>query len=91
MGWLTPKHPTSPTPGATVPVQRQTRRERRQAEATERDQQERTRDLRTIAAAVRNGGDTDLEPARKLIKRMMPDATDAEIRDAHAAVRLPRR
>jgi hypothetical protein len=87
MGWLTPKYPTSDTAGASALSKKPSRREQRQAAAIERGQRQRAGELRTIAAAVRNGGDTDLQAARKVIRRMMPDATDAEIRQAHAAAR----
>jgi hypothetical protein len=87
MGWLTPKYPKADTADASALPQKVSRREQRQAAAAENNQRQRAGDLRTIAAAVRNGGDTDLQAARKLIRRMMPDATDAEIRQAHAAAR----
>lgn len=92
MGWspFAPKYPTSDTPGATAVTPTQTRRERREAEAAEQGQRQRRGELRATAVAVRNGGDTDLESARKLIRRMMPDATDAEIREAYDSARIRR-
>ena len=90
MGLFSPMYPKSDTPGATAVTPKQTRRERRQAEAADRDQRERRVDLQTIAVAARNGGDTDLGSARKLIRSMMPDATEAEIREAHDSARVRR-
>jgi alkylhydroperoxidase/carboxymuconolactone decarboxylase family protein YurZ len=90
MGLFSPKYPTSDTPGATTATSRSTRRERREAEAAERGQRERERDLRTIAMAVANGGDSDVHAVKKLAGRMMPDATDAEVRQAHGWVRSRR-
>lgn len=87
MGWLTPKYPTSDTPGATAVTLKPSRRERREAAHAEHQQQQRTSELRMTALAVANGGDTDLNAFRKVAKRMTPDATDAELRQAHAWVR----
>jgi alkylhydroperoxidase/carboxymuconolactone decarboxylase family protein YurZ len=86
MGLFTPKRPPSDTPGATTAPVRQSRRQQRQAAQAQQRGRERTRELQTIAVAVRNGGDTDLNAFRKVAGRMMPGATDAEIRAAHAQI-----
>lgn len=90
MGLFTPKYAKSDTPGASAGTPRQTRRERREAEAAENGQRQRLGDLRVIAIAVANGGDGDVQAVRKVAGRMMPDATDAEVRQAHGWARSRR-